>query len=456
MLRRSRVIRGADLLARLKIDRPSLSRATMMRMLRGLGDQIVMGGAARSSSYAARRAIRGKLESLPVYQIDQQGRGTQIGTLDPIYPGGCLFKAEPSFDWPVQPDWKDGWYAGLPYPLADLRPQGFLGRHFARSNASIFQVPDDPTRWSEDDVIAVLSIVGSDSPGNLILGEAAYRRFMQHRQQGCQPVGESEVLTAYAQGAVEAMAHGAPISSAGGENPKFTTCRTRFGQPVHVLVKFSGNDQTTAVRRWSDLLVCEHLALETISALLPCRAAQSTLLQTDRTFLEVQRFDRHGEFGRSALCSWAALEAAMFGIAGASWVAAAQRLLKAKLISETSAQHIAILWHFGKLIANSDMHEGNLSFRPSSNKGMLELAPAYDMLPMLYAPVSAVEIQQKAFIPALPVPSELQSWFIAAQAARQFWEAAATDQRISAEFQIVCATNEKLVAEALERMKPDQ
>jgi len=450
LLRTSRIVSGADLLARLQSDRPTMSRATMMRMVKGLGDQIVMGGAARRSCYAARRPVRGNSQPLTLFQIDEQGRGSQVATLDPIYPNGCLLKSNEAFEWPLTLDMKDGWYPGLPYPLDDMRPQGFLGRHFARVHASMFQVPEDPTRWSEDDVLAVLSILGSDTPGNLILGEPAYRRYLQRVQEGYLPINEEQVLTSYRNQANQALEHGVATSSAGGEFPKFTTCRFLDGKPLHVIVKFSGNDQTPVVTRWADLLVCEHIALKTISEFLLCSASQSAILQTGhRTFLEVQRFDRLGEFGRSAVCSWAAIEAAMFGIAGVSWIVGGQRLLKEGLISATTLQQISLLWHFGKLIGNTDMHEGNLSFKPSSTKGMLELAPAYDMLPMLYAPVRGVELPKRTFTPELALPQEAANWCIAAKAAQQFWMSAANDKRISKEFRISCRENGLVLATAL-------
>jgi len=447
LLRVARVLRGSDLLARLQIGRPTMSRATMMRLLKGLGNQIVMGGAARSSAYAVRRSVRGNSASLPVYQIDSQGNGVQVATLDPIYPNGCRFKVNAPFEWGVPEEWQ----SGLPYMLDDMRPQGFLGRHFAHAHADLLQVSPDPARWSEDDVLGVLSLLGSDVPGNLIVGEPAFRRYLQRMQEGYQPVPESQLAAAYPLLAKEALDHGVPVSSAAGEFPKFTTCRIKYGTPTQVLVKFSGNDQSAAVMRWSDLLVCEHLALESINALLSCRAAESLILQSGgRTFLEVQRFDRHGEFGRSALCSWAALEAALFGMAGATWIEGAKRALKEKMMSELTLQHITQLWHFGKLIANTDMHEGNLSFRPAFGK--LELAPAYDMLPMLYAPLRGTEIPQRSFVPELPVPGEKDSWLMAAKAAQQFWQAAAGDTRISAEFRQICVDNQNQISTALQKM----
>ena len=97
LVRRSRVIRGADLLTHLQSENPTISRVTMMRMVKKLGDQVVMGGAARRTSYAARRAIRGNWLSIPLYRIDEQGRGSQVATLDPIYPNGCLLKSNETF-----------------------------------------------------------------------------------------------------------------------------------------------------------------------------------------------------------------------------------------------------------------------------------------------------------------------------------------------------------------------
>jgi hypothetical protein len=101
------------------------------------------------------------------------------------------------------------------------------------------------------------------------------------------------------------------------------------------------------------------------------------------------------------------------------------------------------LWHFGQLIGNTDMHDGNLSFRPriSAARAPLILAPAYDMLPMLYAPQRGVELPPVNFVPRLPLPAEREAWQSAAAAAAEFWSRAADDARINAEFRAVCADN---------------
>ena len=447
ILRLARVISGAELLLRLQKSRPTLSRATMMRMVKELGEQVVVRGAARRTSYAARRPLRGGGEGIPLYRIDRKGRGEQIAMLDPIYPAGCALRYEQPFEWPLAPEMRDGWFPGLPYPLDDMRPQGFLGRNFARNYAELLQVGPDPQKWQADDTLHVLSTLGADAAGNYILGEAAYRRHLETMQRGHALIVSAEIEQAYTRQAAIAMeagvAEGLATASAGGEFPKFTAFREHDGERAHVIVKFSGNDNTPGTQRWSDLLVCEHLALETIANHLALPAARSRILRHDqRTLLEVERFDRHGDFGRSAVCSWAALDAALFGMAGESWSKAAARMLADRYIDAATHAGINRLWHFGRLIANSDMHEGNLSFVPGAQgKPPLALAPAYDMLPMLYAPVRGVELPPRAFAPALPLPAERDDWLAAVAAAIEFWSLAAADGRISSGFRAACRVN---------------
>ncbi|CAN7269730.1 DNA-binding protein [Pseudoduganella sp. LjRoot289] len=321
VLRQARTLGAADLLARLRQFRPTTSRATMMRMVKALGDQVVVRGAARSTAYAARRPIRGRTEPIPVYRLDPAGRGDQIGQLDPLYPEGCALRYDVPLEWPLADEMRDGWFPGLPYPFEDMRPQGFLGRNLAHSLSGPLQVPEDPRRWHEDDVLYVLSKTGSDCSGNYILGDGAYRRHLETVQQGYHLVGDDALAQAYPEQADHAMAAGVAGSSAGGEFPKFTLCREGAGRRFHVLVKFSGNDGSAAAQRLSDLLVCEHLALQAIAGHLQLPAARSSVYRyAGRTFLEVERFDRHGEFGRSPVCTWSALEGALFGMAGESWL----------------------------------------------------------------------------------------------------------------------------------------
>lgn len=422
--------KSGELLARLGVSRPSL-----MRAVAALGTQVVSRGRARRTAYAARRSIRGNLAPLPLYYIDESGRAHEAGLLEPIYPAGCAMTFAEAFPWPLDDEMADGWFRGLPYPLGDMKPQGFLGRNFAHQFATILQVDEDVKRWSEDDVLHVLSVLGWDQPGNYILGEQALRTFLDKQQQGTHFLSDDEVETEYPKRALQALNFGEVDSSAAGEFPKFTA-RRLMGVPTHVIVKFSGADGSPQEQRWSDLLACEHLALTTVADTLQLRAAQSRIYQLGgRTFYEVDRFDRHGEFGRSGVCTWHELNVALFGGTG-PWSEGAEALLEASYISTETADQIKLLEHFGRLIANSDMHDGNLAFLPG-----LSLAPAYDMLPMMYAPVRGVEIVERTFAPALPMPKERNAWIRAAEAAVVFWRRAESDDRISKEFRSVSKAN---------------
>lgn len=87
-----------------------------------------------------------------------------------------------------------------------------------------------------------------------------------------------------------------------------------------MIVKFSAADSSSTVQRWADLLVCEHLALEAVRSIPGVQSARSRILRHQgRTFLEVERFDRHGLFGRSPLCSLETLEASLLAKTSTDW-----------------------------------------------------------------------------------------------------------------------------------------
>lgn len=437
-----------------------ISRPTLMRAVQAAGDAIITMGQTRRRAYAARRSLRGNLAPLPVFRISRAGEPEQIGRLHLAHGHGCWFEGHfPG--WPIDSAMRDGWFEGLPYPLQDMRPDGFLGRAFAMAHAPLLQVSEDPREWSDDDTLHALSLLGSDTVGDLIVGEAAYQRWARHRLAGGDPAPVLHIdrPQAYPRLAEAAMANGAAGSSAAGEFPKFTT--TVHGTDTaphapgqqnvrHVLVKFSGSDDSPGSRRWADLLVCEHLALQTLAG-IGVPAASSRILQAgQRTFLEVDRFDRHGAFGRSPLCSWQAIGNAFLGDAIGPWPEAGTRLRGQGLIGKADAgtqRTLALLWHFGKFIQNTDMHAGNLSFMPVD--GQLQPAPAYDMLPMHHAPVRGVELPVRQFDVALPLPDTFDHARVAAAAAESFWNTASQDERISDAFRAVCAQ----AAEGVRRLR---
>jgi hypothetical protein len=296
-------------------------------------------------------------------------------------------------------------------------------------------------------VVHVLATSGYDQSGDLILGDRAYQRHLDARRDWeSRLVRPDQLDTTYPEQAQLALAQAVAGSSAAGEFPKFTAMREINGSPVSVIVKFSGADGSAAVRRWSDLLVCEHLALETLPAELGIPAATSTIHHhAGRTCLEVVRFDRTGAHGRVPLCSLASINGALLGKGGVPWSVVAEALHGERWLSTESVTQVRRLWWFGKLIANTDMHEGNLSFQPG-----LTVAPAYDMLPMLYAPLRAGEVPPQTFAPALPLPGETADWRLASQAAIVYWKRCASDTRIGESFRAICLENAVTLERAVE------
>lgn len=427
-----------------------VSVPTLHRMLAELGPALLSAGRARRTRYALRASLRGEPGPWPLHAIDQDGRAQQAGELSLLAPQGSHWLPLDAH-WPLPDESRDGWWPGLPMVLQDMRPQGYLGRQFARACSQALRVAPDPAAWSDADTAFVLAQWGSDCSGNLILGQPAFALWQALRRTEPRLLPRRGLLAAYARLADVAVAAGVAGSRAAGEFPKFPAWREQPGAATpHVLVKFSGAGASAAVRRWADLLVCEHLALEALGSLPGLQSAASRVLQQDggRTFLEVERFDRHGLWGRSALISLATVDAVFMGAGTADWAVLARRLGALGLVDDATVAAIDRLWWFGRLIANTDMHTGNLSFRPVD--GRLQLAPAYDMLPTLFAPLPGGELPQRQFEPPLPLPAQRPAWQQASAAARVFWQAVATDGRISAGFRRLAAASGRALAAAVD------
>lgn len=348
-----------QLVERLQISQPSVSRAVAL-----LGDEVVRLGAGRTIQYALRDSGRG-LDDIPVYRVSTEGTLRQIGMLTPVRPDGFVMRQENGVS--VHCD-------GLPWWLLDMRPQGFLGQIYAEHHAATLGSPSRLAEWSDTHVLRALVAHGEDVVGNLLLGDVARDRFINA------PPPTSVDLTQYP-ALAEAVERGdLPGLSAGGEQPKFMAFTDR-----HALVKFTSVADNPVSRRWSDLLAAEHIAAQVLRA-AGVPAANSRLLDfAGRRFLEVERFDRVGDLGRRALYSLSALDAEFVGAANQPWPLLAARLAAQGVITDEAAAGAALLYAFGTLIGNSDMHNGNLSFL-SEHGRPYQLAPAYDMQPMAFAP----------------------------------------------------------------------
>ena len=124
------------------------------------------------------------------------------------------------------------------------------------------------------------------------------------------------------------------------------------------------------------------------------------------------------------------------------WPAFAQRCEEAGMIGPDSARRVFVLTAFSELIGNGDRHFENLSIMTDERGRPTEVSPAYDMLPMMYAPVGG-GIEP----PLRSVPPSFQSlgarpdvWGQAFEGAHAFWIAAADDDRLSRPMRKISAT----------------
>ena len=276
-------------------------------------------------------------------------------------------------------------FDGLPWWLFDMRPQGYLGRAYAFRHAAKLGLPERLSDWTDTHALRALLAHGHDVTGNLLLGDIARDRLLATSVP--EPITEGQKAKEYARLADEAARGEMPGSSAGGEQPKFTAYAMTPEEPRHVIVKFSELEASPVSERWRDLLMAEHLALDTLyDAGVP--AANTRLLDHGgQRFLEVERFDRIGKLGRRGLFSLAALNAEFLGRRKGRWPSIARQLAADGQIRPEAADNAALLWAFGTLIGNTDMHNRNLSFIAEQGRPY-DIAPAYDMTPMAFAPRS--------------------------------------------------------------------
>lgn len=416
---------GNELQQELGISQPTLSR-----LLRGARAEVAPLGRGRSTRYALYRRIRELPPELPVYRVSRTGEIQRIATLLTVAPGRYWFEDQ------EQPR-ASREFQSLPWFLTDMRPQGYLGRLFPLRYEDL-SLPDRLVDWNEDHALYALARRGEDMAGNLIVGEESLARWTA-LAAGAALIDELDRRASYARLAQEAVAGRAAGSSAAGEQPKFTAEVGATRQDArHVLVKFSPPLGTATGERWSDLLVAEHLAAEVLRDNEVPAARSEYFTDGSRAYLQVERFDRVGAAGRLGVASLGALDDEFVG-ERLGWPQSAAALLRAHLISADDARTLRWLSAFGSLIANTDMHLGNASFLHEGHM-RLRLAPSYDMLPMMYAPIRE-ELPAREYSPPLPTVGAADQWRLATPAARSFWEAVAADTRVSQSFRSVAERN---------------
>jgi len=79
------------------------------------------------------------------------------------------------------------------------------------------------------------------------------------------------------------------------------------------------------------------------------------------------------------------------------------------------------------------MHFANVSFWLDDTLPFRP-APAYDLLPLAWAPSVQGEIVERPFAPRPPLPAGMAEWSEAAGWAEDFWQRVIADARVSPEF----------------------
>lgn len=406
--------------------RLAISQATLSRLI-AAHPQVMKYGRARATRYALLRPLREE-SHFPLWQIDEQGHSHHAGQLFSVWPAGSCVVED------AQGNWQH--FAGLPWYLSDMRPQGFLGRAWGRECARQLGLPEDIRQWNDDHSLLALTARGSDISGSWLIGRESYHQWLQ------QPAPTPVTSALYPELAQRVLAGEDVGSSAGGEQPKFA-CYTQLadGENAHVLVKFTPARRNENSQRWCDLLRAEALALQVLRE-EGVSAAKATILSgpEEQLFLEVVRFDRLGERGRRSMVSLESVQAEFTG-QQSRWPQALSALVSQKMIVMPDAERGTLQWAFGKLIANGDMHAGNLAFFLTSPT--LTLTPAYDMLPMSFAPNSAGYMRADAPVIELDSSVGRTVWQKALAMADRYWLQMSSDDAWSEDFRRIAQEMQK-------------
>ncbi|MBC7484162.1 MAG: HipA domain-containing protein [Rhizobacter sp.] len=374
-----------------------------------------------------------------MYRITEAGRVERVATVNLLAGGQTVLEPE-----------SDGaqLFDGLPPAMIFSSPSGFLGRHVAQQVSKQHGLPAKLNLWSDDHRAAFLFTSEADAPGNLLFGDESLASMLAQRKARV-VVAPGDKLAVYA-ASTHDFGHTIGGSSAGGEQPKFT-CET--ADVGHVIVKFA-----LAGTRTADLLVLEHLALSSLAAEgLP--AAVTRLFKTDgRVMMESQRFDRVGRFGRRAVVSAGAWDDENFGHRD-SWSQLAARWVRPRHLSKEHPDIIRSLPPLSDRSRNDDTHFENLSLMLDAKGRPSAVAPAYDLLPMRYAPqVSGIgDPPLTAVSPSVgSIGVSGAVWQPAYAAARRFWKCAASDKRLSPPMRALANANLAAIAEFIEPLVPDR
>ena len=432
------VLQTRGLLTSVELQRATgKSQATVSRALAALEPDVVSIGKARSTRYALPKSIMAFSGEQALYLTDASGASTRWGTLYFLDQNRLhVAAADGSISVTSAAD--------LPWFLAPLRPQGFLGR---LRGQSLGFADSNPDNWTLEQVLFALIAHEHDHPGAFSVGEARGELLPEAPLDLAARARHYDDLS---QNVNQTLPAG---SSAGGEQPKFLAHLDAPKGYERLIVKFSPPRGTPFGERWHDLLHTEVIALRVLKQ-HGFAVAQARIVQSERrTYLESVRFDRVGEHGKRHVVALSAVHRAFVAGTQQHWAATAEALAKRGLLSAVGAKQIRTLREFGRLIGNTDMHFGNLSLCVDDldrlAKPQFDLAPVYDMLSMAWKPG---EFRDELGYTAMSVPQpplgDASAWNQAVQMAQEFWQTLSELQAVSNDLRAVAATQLQRVLSA--------
>jgi hypothetical protein len=431
---------ASALARRLEVSTPTVTRA-----LKRHGDAVTAIGKGRASTYALRRDVRDLGHSWPVYRVRKDGTHERLGMLEALH-GRYRWRLAPDMPLPLfmRGEFADGLYEDLPWFLQALRPQGYLGKKFARVFADRIWAPRDIAAWQAEDTLCALAKFADDSVGNLVVGEEAadWVHFRSERID-VSFISSKTRSENYPKLAVFGDSKTSLRSSSAGEQPKFTAELESDSDIIKpVIVKFAPLVQgNPTAQRWADLLICEEIALHLLRE-HDIPAADTEILDAGEwRFLQSTRFDRTSQGGRIGVFALDALDMAYIGSDQRDWLAGAEPFHAQGMLSVEDLETVRLLVAFGRCIGNDDMHHGNLSFFAEPDIEALRLAPVYDMLPMHYRPSPNGLVRDAPFTLPAPDPTKPALWTRVAMLAEAYWTRAAEDSRLSDGFATICSEN---------------
>lgn len=413
------------------------SQPTVSRLLRSLGPQVLALGQGRSTRYALPHTILGLPAQQPLYFTDADwnaGHTQRWGTLS-FLAGQQIHVAGAGSEWVG---------SKLPWFMASMRLQGFLGRAWARTPA-LQHLGGDPTQWSVEQQLFALLVKVHDLPGALTLGDAV----LGVPQRA--PAQMAQRLTQYDELSRDINATLPAASSAEGEQAKWLTIIDDPAAPEGqqcAVVKFTPPRNTPFGQRWHDLLHAEALALDTLAQAGEPAAVARVVESATRTYLESPRFDRIGVHGRRHVVALHAAHDEFVGGAPQHWAATADTLAAQRRLSAQDAKRVHLWRTYGQLIANTDMHFGNLSLLVDDiASGRFTVAPCYDMLPMKYKPEPyAGDFGLQPIEPERPRTVQPDIWAQARALALTFWRRVAEHTACSSAFRDLARENAARIA----------